>query len=237
VAAFPDCALQRQSPVDIPRRAPINKDLVLDYQSSKLTVPNNGHTIQVPYQPGSTMTAGGKTYRLLQFHFHAPSEHYLHGRPAAMEAHFVHQSVTGELAVLGVLMTEGATNDVFQHILDVLPDTEATVNASADFDAAAFLPHDLSYFSYEGSLTTPPCTEDVKWLVLRQPILVSREQVTRFRALEFLKDDGAFIGNARPVQPLNGRLGTEVASPSVSSVTPPSAGSAGLARRLQASRR
>src|SRR5690606_5905543 len=152
--AFPDCGLDRQSPVDIPRSAQPSSDILLDYRPSKLVVTNNGHTVQVPYEPGSTMTAGGKTYRLLQFHFHAPSEHLVHGRRAPLEVHFVHQAQDGELAVLGVLVVEGLPNAAFQYVLDVMPQQPATVSASGDIDAGAVLPDRLAPHVYEGSLPT-----------------------------------------------------------------------------------
>jgi carbonic anhydrase len=231
VPAFPDCNLSRQSPVDVPRSADVEDGLVVDYRATKLAVVNNGHTVQVNYEPGSTMSAGGKTYRLLQFHFHTPSEHHIHGRAAALEVHFVHQADDGELAVIGVLIEEGVANASLEPILDVMPDGEHTVNSSSTISAADLLPGDLSHYAYEGSLTTPPCTEGVKWHVLRRPITASGEQIARFRMLPFLNHDGALIGNARPVQPLNGRLGVPGTSAGAPEVVPPSTGTAGLASR------
>jgi len=233
VPAFPDCSLGRQSPIDIPRRAPVSEGLTVDYRETKLAVLNNGHTIQVSYESGSTMTTGGKTYHLLQFHFHSPSEHWIDGRPAALEAHFVHQADDGEYAVLGVLMNQGDANAAFQAVIDVMPDAEATVNASRSISAAGFLPRALAYYGYDGSFTTPPCTEGVKWHVLTESIGVSQDQISRFQALPFLNHDSAFLGNARPVQPLNGRLGVPQTPGATGGVTvrPPRTGSAGLASR------
>jgi carbonic anhydrase len=226
-AAFPDCSLPHGSPVDIPRGAPVSGGLTLDYRPAKLVVVNNGHTVQVNYEPGSTMTVDGKTHALRQFHFHTPSEHLVHGRAADVEAHFVHQADDGELAVVGVLMHAGNSNPVLQQVLEVMPASEGTVHSSGSVDAAGLLPADLAHYAYDGSLTTPPCSRGVRWHVLRASISVSEDQVARLRSLPFLNHDGQFIGNARPVQPLNGRLSAPLPS-RVREVTPPSTGSAGI---------
>jgi carbonic anhydrase len=180
------------------------------------------------------MIVGGKTYELLQFHFHSPSEHEIDGDSTALECHFVHQAEDGEYAVLGVMIVPGNRNLAFGDILDVMPREEGTEETSDEINGASLLPDDLTYWAYDGSFTTPPCTEGVKWHVLYEPISVSLHQIAAFRALEFLHHDGQFLGNARPVQPLNGRLAAPAAPEDETedpTITPPSTGSAGLVKR------
>jgi carbonic anhydrase len=221
-AAFPDCNFAEQSPVNIEGVTPLDSGLSVDYEPTPLDVVNNGHTIQVNYKAGSAMVVDGKTYELLQFHFHSPSEHELDGNQTPLEGHFVHQSADGEYAVLGVMIVAGNPNAAFQEVLDVMPEEEGEVSADGSIEGDDLLPESLSYYAYDGSFTTPPCTEGVKWHVLSEPIEASLVQIAEFRSLEFLSHEGEFVGNARPVQPLNGRLGTPA-------ITPPSTGNAGLA--------
>ena len=230
--AFPHCNLIEQSPVNIPLDAPLSGGLSVDYHPARLAVLNNGHTIQVNYEPGSTMTVDGKTYNLRQFHFHTPSEHEIDGDQTALEAHFVHQAKDGEYAVLGVMIVPGNANAAFQAVLDVMPHEEGEEETDDQIDGAHLLPGDLSFWAYDGSFTTPPCTEGVKWHVLYEPITVSLQQVAAFRSLPFLSHEGEFVGNARPVQPLNGRLGATAPDGfDMPAITPPSTGNAGLATR------
>jgi carbonic anhydrase len=199
--AYHACAAgTRQSPVDIRAAAPHHGPAVaLSYETSPLRLVNNGHTVQVNYADGSTLTVDGKTYSLAQFHFHSPSEHTRDGEHAVMEAHLVHQADDGSLAVVGVFLKEGAENPMIARIWDHLPDAvnhevhvpEVRVNV------ADLLPAELAYLNYDGSLTTPPCTEGVTWLVVDGSVEVSRAQADRFLAL--------IHPNARPVQPLNDR--------------------------------
>ena len=210
--AYPLCAAgTEQSPIDIPAGAIANSrrmPIAFDYQPAPLTVKNNGHTIQVDYAPGSTMTVDGVTYDLLQFHFHVPSEHTVDGDAYPMAGHLVHGRKNGdalELAVVGVLMAEGDAHPAIQDIWDHMPAEVGTVEIrGASVDAADLLPAVREYYAYDGSLTTPPCSEGVKWHVLADPIAVSAEQIAAFAEL--------FEMNARPTQPLNGRLVIEAAS-------------------------
>lgn len=190
----------RQSPINLYRA----KDsalpaLKIDYKATPLTILNNGHAIQVNYASGSTLTVGRTKYRLLQFHFHTPSEHLKDGRSFPMEAHLVHVDDFGNLAVLGLFMREGETTNAFlRPIFDNLPRTEGEVDvAGVNVNVANFLPRQRGYYSYSGSLTTPPCSEGVTWMVLEDSVTVSRAQLEQFRAVIEL--------NARPEQPLNGR--------------------------------
>lgn len=225
--AYPDCDLRSQSPVNIENVAPRSGGLSVKYLESPLAVLNNGHTIQVAYAPGSSLTFGGKTYTLLQFHFHAPSEHEMNVNRSPLEMHLVHQAPDGEFAVLGVMIVEGSGNAAFQKVLDLMPRQEGTSSTSGTVDALELLPDSFAHYAYDGSFTTPPCTEGVKWKVLHQPIEASASQIATFRSLEFLHHDDEFIGNARPVQPLNGRLG-DTTVPVPARVTPPNTGDGGL---------
>jgi carbonic anhydrase len=170
------------------------------YTEAPLSILHNGHTVQLNYAPGSSMSVQGQQYELLQFHFHAPSEHTVGGRSYPMEAHFVHKDSHGGLAVVGVLIEEGAANAALADAWAHLPGHEAAEQTMADvrIDADAILPADRRYHHYKGSLTTPPCSEGVRWFVLTQPISMSAAQIEKFEA--------AAAPNARPIQALNGRL-------------------------------
>ena len=175
--------------------------LDFDYRDTPLTIVNNGRTIRVDYQPGSSLTLEGREYELLQFHFHQPSEHLISGKAASMEAHFVHQDRdTGDLVVLALLMSEGETNLALESIWQQISiaDTQTSKVSDLTINALQLLPEDTKrYYRYQGSLTTPPCSEIVTWLVLKQPVEISRSQVASFLDV---------IGtNARPVQALNQR--------------------------------
>jgi carbonic anhydrase len=189
-----------QSPVDIPASAPLNPSSIqFNYQSSPLTIVNNGHTIRADYAKGSSITIEGKTYTLAQFHFHAKSEHTLNGQYAPLEVHFVHQSADGELAVVGALIHEGAENTAYAPVLAHLPAHEGDPEtvSGVTLDAAALLPADRAYYRYEGSLTTPPCSEGVNWFVLHGGLEFSAAQIAAFTAL--------YPDDARPLQPLGSR--------------------------------
>ena len=136
---------------------------------------------------------GDERFELLQFHFHTPSEHYINGTPFPMEVHFVHRSQNGELAVLGVMFKVGETNPALDTLWKAAgSDTPVSVSTED------LLPQKLNYFRYDGSLTTPPCSEGVKWHVVPYPVSVSEEQLLAFQ--------GLFPVNARPIQPKHGRV-------------------------------
>ncbi len=163
-------------------------------------VVNNGHTFKVPVSNGSYAVIGGKRYELVQFHFHVPSEHTIDGKPADMVAHLVHKADDGQLAVVGVLMSEGAPNPALTPVWSHLPKHEGKASGSGTVDLMAMMPADKSYYNYSGSLTTPPCSEGVNWNVLKSTASVSAEQVAAFTAV--------FPKSVRPTQPLNGRVVT-----------------------------
>jgi carbonic anhydrase len=205
----PDYALcghgQRQSPIDIKDGIRVNLDgIKFDYKPSALKVVNTGHTVQVAYDPGSSITVGGTTFELVHFHFHRPAEERVNGRPFDMVAHLVHKSKDGAIAMVAVLMMAGDENpfikSLWNHLpLDVGMDEAPT---GVTVDATQLLPKIRGYFTYMGSMTTPPCSEGVRWIVMRTPVQVSRAQVNVFGRL--------YENNARPIQPAHARLVKEV---------------------------
>ena len=188
-----------QSPINItmPNHATMQEQLVLHYQSSTVRALDNGHTIQVNLPPGSALHLNGRVYHLGQFHFHEPSEHHVDGRTYPMEIHLVHQDKKGHIVVLAAFIETGSANQSLAELWTMLPTKPGERGAEHVFTPHDLLPSSIHHFSYHGSLTTPPCTEGVQWIVLRDPITMSAEQVAQFVAV---------IGhNARPVQPLHGR--------------------------------
>lgn len=192
---------REQSPIDISTVTITSLPAIeFNYQPSPLEVVNNGHTVQVNYAPGSYIQVGDKRYDLLQFHFHSPSEHTIGGKEFDLVAHFVHKAEDGQLGVVGVVFRDGGANNALSKVWLNMPEKAGTTVKSADIrvNAADFLPRDFTYFNYSGSLTTPPCSEGVNWMVLATPNTVSKQQVKAFTDL--------FPHSARPVQPLNGRV-------------------------------
>lgn len=190
----------QQSPIDIPAGAPVNPaDIVFNYSPSALTVVNNGHTIQANYDAGSTITIDGMDYQLLQFHFHGDSEHTVAGQHSPMEAHFVHGNAAGQLAVVGVMLKEGDANVALEPVFANMPAEKGdpVAVAGATVSAGDVLPVDRSYYRYDGSLTTPPCTEGVKWFVMANAVTISAGQQAAYTDLH--------ADNYRPVQAMNAR--------------------------------
>ena len=196
---FPTCGTGKsQSPLNITGPFEKSKDvLVVDYKEGPLKMVNNGHTIQVNVEPGSTLKINKEVYNLLQFHFHRPSEEQIDGKPMAMVAHFVHKNAEGKLAVMGVLLNEGKDNEAIKTLWDNAPKSEGpeVVVDKARFNPNSLVPAALNFYSYDGSLTTPPCTEGVKFFILKTTVDIAKKQVAEF----------PFKRNARPVQPANGR--------------------------------
>ena len=191
----------RQSPIDI--RNPVVSDIEpiqFHYEDVPLKVSNTGHTIQVDYAPGSFILHGGARYELVQFHFHTPSEERINGRAFDMVAHLVHKSAQGKLAVVAVLLTAGKEQPMLQEVWNAMPGTPSRTRERRDvaINATTLLPADPAFYSFMGSLTTPPCTEGVQWLVMKTPVEISREQIGHFAAL--------YPMNARPLQAQNDRL-------------------------------
>jgi carbonic anhydrase len=198
---YSDCAGTSQSPINI--QQPVADAglaaIVENYQSSAVHILNNGHTQQFTYDAGSEITVNGEKYNLLQFHFHTPSEHTVNGVAYPMEVHLVHKNAaTGKLAVIGILFEEGAENELLKKFIAHLPaNKDETYEATDTYTVADFLPAGNGYYTYAGSLTTPPCSEIVTWLVLKDHITASIEQIHAIEALEH--------ENNRPLQDLYGR--------------------------------
>ena len=197
--AFPVCGKgKKQSPLNIIGPFEKSKEtLSVDYKEGPLKMLNNGHTIQVNIEPGSSLTIGKESFELLQFHFHRPSEEQVDGKNASMVAHFVHKSKEGKLAVIGVMLNEGKDSAAVKTLWANLPPKEGEefLPAKVTFNPASMLPKDMGFYNYEGSLTTPPCTEGVQFYILKAPVDISKQQLAKF----------PFKLNARPVQSLNGR--------------------------------
>jgi len=199
-----------QSPIDIQKTSTSKlPEITAQFPQSELKIVhhehqadaiNNGHTIQVNYSEGDTLTIGGEKYALMQYHFHGPSEHTVGGKHTPMEMHMVHQSADKKLAVVGIFINEGKqTNNAFEPIWANLPKkkSEETHFPAVKVDVNQFLPASRSTYRYDGSLTTPPCSENVKWIVFSQPIELSAAQIGKFTSI--------IDPNNRPTQPLNGR--------------------------------
>ncbi len=200
----------QQSPIDIAdasygeqrnwQRKYSSIPVVIEHTEHVADIVDNGHTIQISGDKASTLVIEGKAYVLAQFHFHTPSEHKVNGRQYPMEMHLVHQSADGQFAVVGILIEEGAHNSNYDLLIENLPDAPGEKrhleNITVDIDD--LLPEDDKAFSYEGSLTTPPCLEGVHWLVAQKAVQLSAAQLKQFSR--------RIHRNNRPVQPLNDRL-------------------------------
>lgn len=196
-----DLALVDQLPADLLTGTDDQaKALVIAWNKVDWQVVNNGHTIVAqPQGEAGHLTLGGRLFALKQFHFHSQSEHTRSGEPAPMEAHFVHaaEDGSGDLAVVGLMLKEGEAFTELEPILAAMPETAGGAAKAGRLDPAALLPESRAHVAYKGSLTTPPCSETVSWIVLDNARMLSAEQIARFTAL--------YPANARPVQPLNGR--------------------------------
>lgn len=195
-----ECAQgKNQSPIDIQStvQAELAK-LELDYNGKAISLTNNGHTLQTSLEGDNNLLVDGKSFNLKQFHFHTPSENHVDGKSYPLEAHYVHADEQGNLAVVAVFFEEGEANPALTKLLDKVPAKDSNVTISAPFDASALIPSEKDYYRFNGSLTTPPCSEGVRWLVLKDPQTISAEQIATF--------EQAMGENNRPVQPLNARL-------------------------------
>jgi carbonic anhydrase len=191
---------KRQSPIDIRDGFAVDLEPVqFDYRPSGFSVIDNGHTVQVNVGAGNSIEVTGRRYELLQFHFHRPSEERINGRAFDMVAHLVHKDLEGRLAVVAVMLDRGSPQPLVQTVWNNLPlERGEAVPARDAIDLNELLPQDRRYFTYMGSLTTPPCSEGVLWLVMQQPVGVSPQQISLFSRL--------YPMNARPIQPAAGRM-------------------------------
>lgn len=199
---FTTCATgSRQSPIDIRDGLAVDLDPIdFDYHAGPFAVIDNGHTVQVNVAPGNSIQVLGRRFELVQFHFHRPSEEHINGRQFDMVVHLVHKDPTGRLAVVAVLLERGSNaQPLVQTIWNNLPlEKGEEVAARASLDLNLLLPRERGYYTYMGSLTTPPCTEGVLWMVMQQPVTTSPEQIDIFARL--------YPMNARPLQAASGRL-------------------------------
>ena len=199
---YPACSIGgEQSPIDLTGavRAEIEPP-ALSWRAQAFSVVNNGHTIQANALPGDFASSAGRKYELQQFHFHTPSEHSLDGKRSAMEAHFVHGDEGGSLMVIGVFLEGGGhdANPVFSALMAAAPKDEGEAALNAAIDPASLLPEARHFFRYEGSLTTPPCSEVVEWNVFAAPVAVAQSDIEGFKE--------SFPMNARPLQPIHRRI-------------------------------
>jgi carbonic anhydrase len=191
----------QQSPIDIRETKKTDLPSILfEYKPSPLRIIDNGHTVEVDYPPGSSISVGGKTYQLVQFHFHHPSEARIRGKRSELEVHLVHSDSKGNKVVVAVLINPGRSNDFLQSIFSHVPAEKEKEEESSGImvDATKLLPEARPYYTFPGSLTTPPCSENVTWFVLKNPIEARVSQINMFTKI--YKDD------ARPVQALSGRV-------------------------------
>lgn len=199
---FATCGIgQRQSPIDI--REAIRADLTpieFAYKAVPLSIVDNGHTVQVNAAGAGSIKVDGEIYELLQFHFHKPSEEKINGKAYDMVVHLVHKAKDGRLAVVAVMLQGGKEQKLIRVLWSNLPleQNKPVAKADVSVDPSLLLPKNRSYYTFTGSLTTPPCTEGVLWLVLKTPMDLSREQIADFGKL--------YGDNARPIQPRNARV-------------------------------
>ncbi len=192
---------RNQSPVNVVSSLDADLEPIkVNYSKSSKEVVNNGHTIQVNVESGDSVVVDGISFELKQFHFHTPSENNIDGKSFPLEAHFVHLDKDGNIAVLALMFEEGKENSELAKIWEKMP-KEANSKSSLELKniASSLLPESKDYYRFNGSLTTPPCTEGVRWLVLKTPVTISKEQVEKF--LHTMHHP-----NNRPIQSTNARL-------------------------------
>jgi len=186
----------RQSPIDIRNARKTDLPAIeFDYKASPLHIIDNGHTIMINYAPGSSISVGGKKYVLKQFHFHRPSEEKINGKGYDMVVHLVHADEAGNLAVVAVLLQRGQDNPLIHELWNDLPKEKEKEELldNVQIDVTQLLPADHGYYTFPGSLTTPPCSENVTWFVLKHPLAVSSAEINQFSKL--------YRHDARPTQP------------------------------------
>jgi carbonic anhydrase len=195
---------KEQSPIDIDSSKAVTSELPklqFEYTKIPLQIENNGHTIQInTNHQGGQLKIGNESYELIQFHAHTPAEESIDGKRAEMVVHLVHKNAAGKLAVVGVQFEEQADseNPFLATLWKVMPKQEGDpVKFDTQIDVKDLLPADHNYYTFAGSLTTPPCSEGVKWIVLKQAVNFSAAQLEQFKEV--------FHHNARPIQPLNDR--------------------------------
>jgi len=195
------CTGNNQSPINL--TGFIESELTpisFNYEKGGSEILNNGHTVQVNYKKGSHIQIDGHTFNLLQFHFHAPSENVINGKSYPMEAHFVHSDKNGNLAVIAVMFEKAAENKAIKSAWSKMPEHAGDKhNLTTVISASDFLPKNRDYYRFNGSLTTPPCTEGVRWLVMKNTVSASESQISSFSHV-------LHEPNNRPLQDVNARV-------------------------------
>ena len=189
-----------QSPIDLKTFIEADlKPLKLDYKAGITDIVNNGHTVQVNSAPGSALSIDGITFELSQFHFHSPSENKINGKHFPLEGHLVHADKDGNLAVVAVMFREGAANVLLAKLWEKMPNKAVEKSAlSTGLSVAQLLPKQRDYYRFNGSLTTPPCSEGVRWFVMKRPAAASKAQIERF-------SQAVGVANSRPTQATHAR--------------------------------
>ncbi|MDP1651608.1 MAG: carbonic anhydrase family protein, partial [Rhodocyclaceae bacterium] len=192
---------KRQSPIDIRGGIKVDIDPIrFDYRNTLFRITDNGHTVQVDVAEGNAITVTGRSYQLQYLQFHRPSEVRINGKPFDMAVHFVHKDYDNNLAIIAVLLEKGTEHPVIQTLWNHLP-LEVGMDVAppnAAIDLTRLLPPARDYYTFMGSLTTPPCAENVTWMVFKEAVQISPEQSSIFARL--------YPNNARPVQPAHDRL-------------------------------
>lgn len=187
-----------QSPIDVDADSPLATDpITLNYSPSDFQAHNTAHSVEFQSESPQSIEVAGTTYTFKQLHYHSPSEHTVDGKTREAEFHLVHQSDDGALAVVGVLVDAGERNAAWAPVIDAIPRAQEQDTTVKDMDLSSLLPRTQDHHAYDGSLTTPPCTENVRWLLLREPVEISEEQIRQLRSVH--------ADNNRPTQPLNDR--------------------------------
>ena len=200
-ADYSACDGENQSPINLTGfiEADLNPIKFYYRDGGSNTIVNNGHTVQVNYPKGSHITLDGEVFSLLQFHLHAPSENHINGQSYPMEAHFVHADRKGNLAVVAVMFEEGTQNKELAKAWSTMPEDDGDKHKiTGGIDAEALMPDNRDYYRFNGSLTTPPCSEGVRWLVIKEAITASEQQIEAFK-------DVLHHPNNRPIQAVNAR--------------------------------
>lgn len=198
---FAICATGKmQSPINISNsiQSANHQKINFFYKATPKAEINDGRTIEVQYGKGAYVDIDGHKYDLIQFHFHSPAEHLLQGKQYPLEMHLVHQDKDGHLVVVGIWFKEGKENKILDSVWKVMPQKAGQKVNVSNIDLQKLMPKNVDFFRYEGSLTTPPCTEGVNWFIFKQPLEVSKEQIKKFQ--QTIKES-----NNRPIQPLNDR--------------------------------
>lgn len=201
--AFKLCGTgKNQSPVNLTDTFEVDlEEILFTYQDALLSVTNNKHSIAVDYPKGSHIVVDKNTYELRHFHFHSPSEHQIEGQSYPLEVHLVHKDAQDNYTVVGVMFAEGEANPLLEKVWQYMPAEEGKKDASKEvtINVMDLLPENKDYYRYNGSLTIPPCSEGLRWIVMKQPLTASVEQIKQFKTV--MHHD-----NNRPLQPINARI-------------------------------